>query len=458
MAVARPAGAAPSGGIKAALIVFIVLTVLSLGFAIYLYTQQEDLLQSTSAANASADQANRRAQQAEQALADFAKQVAGSLETDPATIAQKIKAATDPIRDELVLAGVDVKQSSVLDVMGAAWTRAVALDGQRRAAEEEAAAARQQIDANADAEAERDRLYQSKTEELTQRYEQLEQQSLSDRQAWEQQIARLEQEIEARTEAAGQELNRERQLRRAVEEKLAAEQKRTQELLGQLAGYRPSGDASEVLRVSDGTVVRALARQDLVYISLGTRDRVRRGMTFAVYSRIRGVGPDGKGKATLEVITPFETTSECRVTSTTPGDPILEGDLIANPVYDRSKRFKFAVLGGFDLDFDGKVEDPGGEKVAAIITGLGGEVVRTVSTSTDFVVAGEPPDMPPIPGDDADDARKERYNEAVQKRDRFDAAINEAKALSIPVLTRTQFLHYIGSGAASTTPPEGPAS
>ena len=72
--------------------------------------------------------------------------------------------------------------------------------------------------------------------------------------------------------------------------------------------------------------VRSLVAGDIVYIDLGQRDGVRRGMTFSVYSTTGGIPADGKGKATISVNDVFETTAECRVTSQTPGDPVVEGD------------------------------------------------------------------------------------------------------------------------------------
>jgi len=269
-------------------------------------------------------------------------------------------------------------------------------------------------------------------------------------------------------------LNEEQALREQREKELGLERQRNMELTAQLAAFRSTGAETSILQIKDGQIVRLVPTSDVVYVNLGRRDGVKPGMTFSVYSPVGGIPFDGKGKGAVEITNPFETTSECRVTRRTRGRPILRNDVIANPVFDKSKRFRFAVVGDFDLDFDGIVEDPGGRRVALLIEHCGGKVVAQVDTRTDFVVMGAPPPMArgaveaeraevgesevePETAEGAE-ATEERANEATRAEEtakasqRFEAARREATSLSIPILTRTRFLHFMGLSVPKDVP------
>ncbi|UCG34027.1 MAG: hypothetical protein JSU68_05190, partial [Phycisphaerales bacterium] len=54
-------------------------------------------------------------------------------------------------------------------------------------------------------------------------------------------------------------------------------------LRDQLAEFSPEADPALLLKQADGRIVDVLVGENLAYINLGSRDRVKRGMTFAVY-------------------------------------------------------------------------------------------------------------------------------------------------------------------------------
>jgi len=457
MAIGRPQMGNIAAGVKAALIAFVCLTVASLGITIWLYTQQEDLRAAADAAQTKAGQAAQRERATLQQLSDIARDVIGNPTEQPAEIKQGIKTALAPIlKDERVKQANIPEDSAVLtalqglhqalrtdaDALAAATKERNDLKAQLAAATETAKAAQQG--------------FADKTAELEKRFQELEQKNAADQQAWSQQLEQLTQQVAKGGEDANRQLNAVREAKRQDEEKIKTLQARIDELVETLAKNRPSADRLSLLQSKDGDVVRAVAGEDLCYIDLGRRDALKTGMTFAVYSRIRGIPEDGKGKASISVVNVFETTSECRITSSTKGDPVLEGDVVANPVYDRSHKLTFAVAGDFDLDFDGKIDDPGGEQVTQLIRSSGGQVVDKIDTRTDFVVLGAPPPMAAKP-DEGDDAQaKARAAQRQAAHDAFEAAKQEAKALSIPVLTRTQFLHFVGFGVARDKPDDPP--
>ena len=80
-------------------------------------------------------------------------------------------------------------------------------------------------------------------------------------------------------------------------------------------------------------------------------------------------------KGTIEIRNVYEATSEARVTSTKAvSDPIMDGDVVANLVYDRNRHYRFVVAGDFDLDFDGRIDPDGvgGQAVVNMIQRAGG--------------------------------------------------------------------------------------
>lgn len=443
-AVARPPVSAGSSGLKAALIVFVCLTVASLGGFIYLFTLQSDLDRQVASSDAAAQEAQRTNAELNQQMSELAKETMGQ----PSNAPGEIQKAIDELKrtlasDERLKISRDQDLKSVVKTLYARY---------RETAEELAKQTAEREKLNADFEAlnkaaqENQKAYADRIAQLQTQYETLEKETAAARDSWAKDISDLKARLASATDTASRHLSKERQAVQELQQQLTQRDTRIQELRETLASFRPATDQLAALQIADGTVLRLVPGQNIVYISLGSRDQIKPGMNFAVYSRHRGVPADGKGKASLEVNQVFETTAEAKVLSTTPGDPIVEGDVIANPVYDRNRRFNFAVAGDFDLDFDGRVDDPAGQKVARMIESWGGNIVKTVDTRTDFVVLGEPPAAPP-PSFSSEAmtgtvAEHKAEQEAGQKA--FEALKNEARALSIPVLTRTQFLHFIG--------------
>lgn len=465
MAVMGKSGASGEGatGVKVALIVFVVLTVASLAGTIILYTYQSDLQAQVTSANAQQLEAQNRATDAENRLQNAAKTIAG--DGDAAKMAQALKtiqqqvinsierpeakaAATEPASDGegakprpplLTLVNtLNTKYTDTLESLNKANQDIADLQGQLKKAGDDLKATQDQ--------------YADKTKKLESDYQALEEQSAKNRDDWQKQVADLTAQLETRSEAAGQQLTGERQQRRAVEQQLADAQKRSKELVDTLSQFRPKGDTMSAIQIADGYIVRAVAGEKIAYISVGAKEGVKRGMSFSVYSRTKGIPEEGKGKASIEVTEVFDDTAECKVSRAASGEPLVEGDLIANPFFDRSRKLNFVVAGDFDLNFDGQAEDPGGEQVIKLITQSGGNVVKQLDTRTDFVVLGSPPPQPAqAAGTDSPEAQQ-RAAQRLAARKAFDEVANEAKALSIPVLTRSRLLHYLGMGVPKNTP------
>ncbi len=311
------------------------------------------------------------------------------------------------------------------------------------------------------------------------------------------QIKALQRRITQTQDRLGKKLvAKEKELGDAEAERVKLEGKVAQMRL-ELMAFRPSVPRMGLAAEADARVVRAQADEDLVYIDLGKRDNLTLGLLFEVFSPAAHVelvsgkgegetseeggaesGREGtaagqdqsrkaapgdnlmRGKAKIEVVGIHASTSECRVVETRTGEQIVPGDLVLNPVYDRHRRYKFAVEGGFDLDGDRIADPQGAEQIKAWIEAWGGEVVALPQTveevpagagkgrsrlasgwgleTVDFLVLGG---SPPRPAKDAKGARQQDERAAY---DRFLAIKKEAQSLSLTLLTQSQFLHFVG--------------
>ncbi len=218
-----------------------------------------------------------------------------------------------------------------------------------------------------------------------------------------------------------------------------------------LAENRPPVDPKRVAWEADGRIVRALPGDPLVYINLGRTDNLLLGLRFQVYSPNRGPGDDGNGKATVKVVGLRDGASECQILRSTPGDPIVEGDLISNAIYDRGRKFSFVLTGGFDLDFDGLTDTEESDRIRALIKRWGGRVVGALNATTDFLVLGERPHVPTL-GENPSPERRERERTARVEATVFDTLRREARDLAIPILTQAQFLAFIGYSSGTPLP------
>ena len=136
--------------------------------------------------------------------------------------------------------------------------------------------------------------------------------------------------------------------------------------------------------------------------------------------------------------------SECRIIRQTQGQTIIEGDLIANVVYDTNTKYNFVVFGDFDLDQD-NVPTPGDADVVqrlrhAVGRQPGGQ--RRASTPTSSCSATSrkcrrrtrtkaPPTSPA--------ARRCR-----RPLDAYEDVRDRAIDLNIPILNQNRFLYYTG--------------
>lgn len=437
-----------NSAIKVALIVFVALTVLSLGGTIFMYTQQEDLKAKTKIDATRADDASRKEREARDQLARFIKAVTGKEINEGPAIEQAMKDLKAGLKevagDEMLKSAGVGEETALLAAMKTVYTQ---FDAARRSLEE-SNAAKDALQAELAQKNEDFKKigsdFDGNIQKLRDDYDKLQKSSDTMHRQWQDDTASFETKRQIQLEEGEQQLGRERERRQAAEQETEKSQKRIKELVNTLASFRPKSDQLDVMKIADGQIVRTVIGENIVYISLGTKEGIKRGMTFAVYSRDQKIPDGGQGKAGIEVVEPFEEVSECKVIRSSRHDPVKEGDLIGNPVFDRSRKYNFLVAGDFDLDLDGVAEDRGGEQVAHLISGAGGNVVKKLDTQTDFVVLGI---APPLSGEQAkldNPVDQERASRRQIARKAFDDMVQEAKAMSIPMLSGNQLMRFLG--------------
>jgi hypothetical protein len=199
----------------------------------------------------------------------------------------------------------------------------------------------------------------------------------------------------------------------------------------------------------DGRVVAVDPAEGSATIDLGHANKIRVGMSFAVYEEPSAIRPDADGqypagKGAIEVIRIDGTSAVCRVVSERAGNPVVRGDVIANAVYDPRKVYKFLVAGNFDTNHDGVATDAERTGITAMIADWGGQFTDVLSGDVDFLVMGQRPTLPPQPPLGSPIVIVEQFVQAQQAISRYDQLFEQATTTSLPVLNENRLRTLIG--------------
>ena len=130
----------------------------------------------------------------------------------------------------------------------------------------------------------------------------------------------------------------------------------------------------------DGEVLHADNEKKLIVINLGSKEHIKPGYHFEIF-QIRG-GGKYVSKGLIEVKEVQEKISLCYLNILlNVNDPVIPGDHIGSPIYDKYEKKRFYVAGDFK-----KYQ---AEDVKKLIIESGGIVVDAIDLYTDFVVLGE---------------------------------------------------------------------
>jgi hypothetical protein len=229
--------------------------------------------------------------------------------------------------------------------------------------------------------------------------------------------------------------------------KLSVTQNRLQETLSKLDVLKPRPKEDVAAYKPDGHIISIDTASNVVFIDIGIQDKVYPGLTFSVYSKDAPIPTDGKGKAEIEVLNVDKNTSMARINKMSKKNPIAEGDIIVNLIWDSKSTNRFVVAGDFDFNGDGKIDPEGTTKIEQLIQNWGGKVEDTVTTNTDFVILGDQPQVkkkPTLDETEADPMATEKYDASVKASEKYLEVKNQAKDLYIPIFGLKRFLNFIG--------------
>jgi|GEM_PF-667308 len=228
--------------------------------------------------------------------------------------------------------------------------------------------------------------------------------------------------------------------------------KRNNVLTARLSGRRIDVE-DPVVRRPEGQII-SISGSDVAYINLGQGDQIVPGMTFEVYDKNLPLPKLGDGtsdqdlpvgKASIEVTKVLANSSQCHVSGLAPNQQLVEGDRILNLIYDRNVKFNFYVYGNFDVRTSGHATAADADVIKRLVTQWGGSVDDKLDVQTDFVVIGDPPEVPSYTTDELKDPLNEQ-NLANAKRDLdlYAKIVVLAADLHIPIMNQTRFLFFTG--------------
>ncbi|MFW6155286.1 MAG: hypothetical protein ACOC95_08725 [Planctomycetota bacterium] len=268
---------------------------------------------------------------------------------------------------------------------------------------------------------------QTKLDELSKSYEQRVAAANSD---WEGRVSDLQDDLSTRDREI-------RNLESRVRDLLA----RVDELEDRVRGERRGPEAE---LKADGRILEVVPEHNLVYISLGRRDNIRVGLPFSVYAKQTGVSAEGESKGRIIVKSVDDAIAECHVVRTTPGEPIVAGDLIANIAFSTVTQPTFYIVGQFDLNNDGESDDDSLDAIRNMIARFGGSIVDEISVQTDYVVMGAPPRPVARPAPDAPPTHVALWERHEKQVAAYENTQEIAMRFNKPILNARQFMSFIG--------------
>jgi translation initiation factor 2B subunit (eIF-2B alpha/beta/delta family) len=209
------------------------------------------------------------------------------------------------------------------------------------------------------------------------------------------------------------------------------------EVSGELAGYRKVPTETGV----DGHIVSVAEQGTVAYGDLGRKDGVLLGMTFSIFSPTELGKNEPKPKAQCRIVKIMQDACELRVFQLQGANPVVSGDVLLNPVYDRERRLRFVLVGKMDIDGDG-MDDT--EQLKALIQEFGGRIDTTLTVQTDYLVIGEQPAVPAAPSATDGPGVRQKYEEGRKQFIEYTEAIAKAENFNIPVLSLNRFLGLVG--------------
>jgi NAD-dependent DNA ligase len=172
---------------------------------------------------------------------------------------------------------------------------------------------------------------------------------------------------------------------------LSITQNRLQDALSKLEVLKPRPKEDVAAYHPDGHIISVDIQSNIVFIDIGSESKVYPGLTFAVYDRSAPIPTDGSSKGEIEIFDVSQNTATARIVNSSKRNPVAEGDIIINLIWDAKSVNRFVIAGDFDFNGDGRIDEDGRTKVAQLVENWGGKIEDTVTIDTDYVVLGNEP-------------------------------------------------------------------
>lgn len=447
MAVARAQARGGVSGIHIWLIAFVALWLTSTVLLVLLYTDQKDLVSQNEQLQRSAQSDADQLRQARAAQAAIAELATGAPQDPPEVVRTKVGDLRTRIAQERRLPNAAAFTAfSALEALETLYQAFTSENQKLAQANQQNAQLAEQVAQLADANSNQVAQFNAQVSDF-------ERQLAETREEWEQHRAERDREVDGFNQQlkdidarANKDIQIQREETKRVLAKFEELHSRFTELKARLGELQITPQELITARQPDGYIVAAEPAERVVYINLGREARLVLGLQFAVYSAASGIPADGRAKARIEVVNIFDYGAECRVVQVHGREPVIEGDLVANPVFDPSRPMKFMVIGRFDLDGDGEFEPEGARQIELLIQNWGGEVVDELSAQVDFTVVGAAPRRPVVVGDPTVEAQA-RFEAEQKVYLEFNDMLARAQGLSIPILIQSVFMHFLGYAA-----------
>ncbi len=191
----------------------------------------------------------------------------------------------------------------------------------------------------------------------------------------------------------------------------------------------------------DGRIVSVAEQGQVAYADLGKDDGVLLGMTFSIFSPSELGKTEPKPKASCRVVKIMPNSCQLRIYELQGDNPVVAGDLLHNPVYDRQRRMRFVLVGKMDTDGDG-FDDT--EELKALIQEFGGRIDDDLTVQADYLIVGEEPPVPAPPDPTAPPQQQQEYQQARQRFIKYTEFKARAENFSIPILNLNRFMGLVG--------------
>ena len=282
--------------------------------------------------------------------------------------------------------------------------------------------------------------FQAMVDETRNRYDDL-------KRTWEQATDDQKQDYENKLETAKETLKAKQLDLQETEKKLAETDDLLDSALVKLEEIKPKPNIETQAFKPDARIVRIDLQNGIVYLNVGTKNRIYRGLTFAIYDSNRPIPESGQGKAEIEIFQVNEQASAARILKSDTKNPIVKEDIVSNLIWDSQSSNRFVVAGEFDMNNDGRPEADGRQQITEMVERWGGRLMDDVTVDTDFIIIGLAPKPMPRPSQediDIDPMAQQRYEMSQQKIRAYNTLLQMANDLNVPVFNQKRFMYLIG--------------